>query len=240
MKKNWYNILPIIALISGILFVLSVLAAIIFKPQANFENATNRKIAFGKLKQISIERKEMLSGKAFFDYAEKMVKCDVINTIWIISEKGEIVYVHGLMAPGTKLHESVYDRIDDQNRGLINAVKGSVDSLQLSLISIAAAIRSEGEHNDVIGHLVVPIKTSGNELAGFIGVAYSLNDSEHSGATFILLGTVLFISFLIYWLSIPLWVYYDSRKRNDKYILWTMFVLIGNLPAYIAYLISRK
>jgi hypothetical protein len=241
MKKNWYNILPWIALLSGVLLVLLVIAAIVFKPQRNVENTVNKKIVFDKLKQISLESKETLNSKAFFDYVNKTISCNVINTIWIINQKDEIVYARGLMAASTPLNTIVYSLIDDQNRGLINAVEGSIDTVQKQVISIAAAIRREGEHNDIFGHLVMPLKSNQNELAGFIGVAYSLeNDSESSVAIFIIIDVALIICFLVYWLSIPVWVYFDSRKRNDKYILWTVFVLIGNLPAYIAYLLSRE
>jgi hypothetical protein len=241
MKKNWYNILPWIALSSGVLLVLLVITTIVFKPQRNAENTENKKIVLDKLKQISLESKETLNSKTFFDYVNKTIDCNVINTIWIINQKGEIVYAKGLMASSTPLNATAYNLIDDQNRGLINAVEGNIDTVQKQIIIIAAAIRREGEHNDIYGHLVKPLKSNQNELAGFIGVAYSLEDnSEHSVAIFITIDIALIFCFFVYWLSIPVWVYLDSRKRNDKYILWAVFVLIGNLPAYIAYLISRK
>src|ERR1035437_4421832 len=241
MKKNWYNILPWIALSSGVLLVLLVITTIVFKPQRNAENTENKKIVLDKLKQISLESKETLNSKTFFDYVNKTIDCNVINTIWIINQKGEIVYAKGLMASSTPLNATAYNLNDDQNRGLINAVEGNIDTVQKQIIIIAAAIRREAEHNDIYGHLVKPLKSNQNELAGFIGVAYSLEDnSEHSVAIFITIDIALIFCFFVYWLSIPVWVYLDSRKRNDKYILWAVFVLIGNLPAYIAYLISRK
>jgi hypothetical protein len=239
MKKNWYNILPWIALLSGVLLILLVIASIVFKPQRNYENTVNKKVALDKLRQISLDSKNMLNKKSFFDYVEKTISCNEINTIWLINEQGEIVYAKGLMAASTPLNASVYCLIDYQNRGLINAIEESIDTLQKQVISIAAAIRSEGEHNDVFGHLVIPLRSNQDEIAGFIGVAYLLDNSKPPFEIYII-GIGLFICFLIYWLSIPVWVYFDSRQRNDKYILWAVFVLIGNLPAYIAYLISRK
>jgi hypothetical protein len=239
MEKKWYNILPWIALFSGILVVALLAIAIVFKPQRNFENTVNRKIAFDKVKQINIESKEMLNSKAFFNYIDKTLNCPVISTIWIITEKGEIIYAKGAMAASTPVHESIYNLIDNQNRGLIDAVEESINTIQKKVMIVAAAIRREGDHNDVYGHLVMPLKSDFNELAGFIGVAYSLDDSKPPFQIY-MIGVALFISFIIYWLSIPVWVYYDSRKNNDKYIFWTLFVLIGNLPAYIAYLITRK
>jgi hypothetical protein len=239
MKKNWYNILPWIALASGFLLVLLVIAAVVSKPQSNFENTENKKIAFDKIKQISLESKGTFNSKAFFYYVDSTILSDPINTIWIITEKGVIVYAKGTMAASTPVNTIVQNSIDYQNRGLINAVEGNLDTIQKQVISIAAAIRNEGEHNDVFGHLVIPLKSNQNELAGYIGVAYSLNNSKPELEVFII-GIAIFICLFFYWLSIPVWVYFDSRNRDDRYILWTVFVLIGNLPAYIAYLISRK
>jgi len=239
MKKNWYNILPLIALLSGVLLVLLVIAAIVFKPHRNIENAGNRKIAYDKLKQIQIKSKEIFNSKSFKDYFDKTLDCSVINTKWLISDNGVIIYANGMMAPSTPLNTSIYSSIDDQSLGLINAVDGNIDTLQKELMYAAAAIRSEGEHNDIIGHIVMPLKTSSNELVGLIGVAYALDGSAQPAQIYVI-AIALIISFLMYWLSFPLWVYFDCREKNNKYILWTLFVLIGNLPAYIAYLITRK
>ena len=239
MKKNWYNILPLIALLSGVLLVLLVIAAIVFKPHGNIENAENRKIAYDKLKQIQIKSKEIFNSKSFKDYFDKTLDCSVINTKWLISDNGVIIYANGMMAPSTPLNTSIYSSVDDQSLGLINAVDGNIDTLQKELMYAAAAIRSEGEHNDIIGHIVMPLKTSSNELVGLIGVAYALDGSTPPAQIYVI-AIALIISFFIYWLSFPLWVYFDCREKNNKYILWTLFVLIGNLPAYIAYLITRK
>jgi len=239
MKKNWYNILPLIALLSGVLLVLLVIAAIVFKPHGNIENAGNRKIAYDKLKQIQIKSKEIFNSKSFKDYFDKTLDCSVINTKWLISDNGVIIYANGMMAPSTPLNTSIYSSVDDQSLGLINAVDGNIDTLQKELMYAAAAIRSEGEHNDIIGHIVMPLKTSSNELVGLIGVAYALDGSTQPAQIYVI-AIALIISFLMYWLSFPLWVYFDCREKNNKYILWTLFVLIGNLPAYIAYLITRK
>jgi hypothetical protein len=239
MKKNWYNILPWATLLSGTLVVMLLAAAIIYKPQKNIENTVNRKIALDKLKTISLENKELFNTDVFSDYVYKTLFGNEINTIWLIAANGEIVYAKGEMAQSTPLNSSVNSLMDDQSKGLINAVEESIDPLLKLELSIAAAIRREGEHNDVYGHLVLPVMSVQNELAGFVGVAYSLNNSKPSFGVYAI-GISLLICFLIYWLSMPLWVYFDSRKRNDKSILWTLFVFIGNLPAYIAYLILRK
>jgi hypothetical protein len=239
MQKTWYRILPWVALSSGILIILLLASAIIFKPSQNIENTVNRKIAFDKLKQIRVESADNLNSKAFFDYFEKTLSCSVISTKWLVSERGEVIYAKGVMAASTPLNSNIYSLVDAQNRGLIDAIESNVDSVQKRIMFVAASIRREGDHNDIYGHLVMPLKTSSNVLIGFVGVAYSLDDSKPPIQNYVI-SIALIICFLLYWLSLPLWVYFDCREKNNKYILWTIFVFLGNIPALIAYLISNK
>jgi len=239
MNKIGWRILPWVALSSGILIILLLVLAIIFKPSRNIENTVNRKIAFDALKQIRLESADNLNSKAFFDYFEKTLSCSVISTKWLVSAKGEVIYAKGIMAASTPLNSNIYTLVDAQNRGLIDAVEFNVDSLQKRILFVAASIRREGDHNDIYGHLVIPLKTSTNVMAGFIGVAYSLDDSKPPVVIYVI-SIALIICFLLYWLSLPIWVYFDCREKNNKYILWSIFVLFGNVPALIAYLISNK
>jgi hypothetical protein len=105
---------------------------------------------------------------------------------------------------------------------------------------VASSIRREGEHNDIYGHLVMPLKTSSNVLVGFVGVAYSLDDPQLHNFYYSSIIIALVICFLLYWLSIPVWVYFDCRENNNKYILWAIFAFLGNIPALIVYLISNR
>jgi len=240
MKKTWYRILPWIALSLGVLVILLFGIATILKPSKAIEGTINRKIALNKLKQIRIDSTGNINNKAFFDYFDKTVSCSVINTKWLVTGKGEIIYAKGMMSQSTTLHSSIYGCEDAQSRGLINAVEFNFDSVQKGIMFMAAGIRCEGEHNDMLGHLVMPLKTSSNVLVGFVGVAYLLDDSIQPAQYYYVIIIALIICFLLYWLLIPLWVYFDCRERNNKYILWTVFVLFGNIPALVAYLISNR
>ena len=126
-------------------------------------------MALEKLEQIRMDRTENLNSKAFIGYIEKILDCSVIKTKWLISPKGEIIYAKGAMARRTPLNSSIYTLADAQNRGLVDTVEDHLDVEQKSLLFVAATIRSEGEHNDMYGHLVMPLKTSSYVLAGFIG-----------------------------------------------------------------------
>lgn len=224
---------------SGILVILLLGLAAILKPTKNIESTVNRKIALDKLKQIRVESAD-INSKAFFDYFDKTLSCSVINSKWLISGKGEIIYAKGIMSQSTPLNSNIYSLVDAQNRGLIDAIEYDVDSVQMRLMFAAASIRREGDHNDIYGHLVMPLKTSSNVLVGFVGVAYDLDDLKPPFQNYYLIIIALMICFLLYWLSLPLWVYFDCREKNNKYILWSIFVLFGNIPALIAYLISNR
>lgn len=240
MKKRWYHKLPWLAFFSGVLMIVLTVLAIVFKSSKEADNPINRKITYDQLTQIHIDNQEDIYTKSFHDEVNNTLASSVINTKWLISDKGIIVYACGMMAASTPLNSSIYSSVDNQSQGLLNAVAENLDTLQKALLYVAARIRSEGEHNDVLGHIVMPLKTSSNEPAGFIAAAYELDDSGQSVQRYAAITVALLVCFLVYWLSLPMWVYFDSNERNEKNVLWVLFVLIGNLPAYIAYLLSKK
>ncbi len=240
METKRFNKLPWITLISGIIMVILIAIAFVFKSTRNIENPQNRNITLEELRQISIDNKEDIFSKSFHDYVNNTLNSSIISTKWLISNKGIFLYANGATAASTPVNSSIYSSIDKQSLGLLNAVDENLDSFQKTILYAAAAIRKEGEHNDIYGHIVLPLKTSSNEPAGFIGVSYELDYSDQTFQGYIIISFALLICFLIYWLSLPVWVYFDSRNKNDKYILWTVFVLFGNIPAYIAYLLSKN
>ena len=44
---------------------------------------------------------------------------------------------------------------------------------------------------------------------------------------------------LLYWLSLPLWVFLDARKYGKHAWLWAIYVSFGNLVALVAYILTR-
>jgi len=50
---------------------------------------------------------------------------------------------------------------------------------------------------------------------------------------------ILYLSLTAYWLSLPVWVFLDAQTRRERAWIWAMFVLLGNLVALIAYLLTR-
>jgi len=50
---------------------------------------------------------------------------------------------------------------------------------------------------------------------------------------------VSFVGLLGYWLALPLWTWLDARQRGDRAWTWSIFVLLGNVMALLAYLLVR-
>jgi hypothetical protein len=51
---------------------------------------------------------------------------------------------------------------------------------------------------------------------------------------------VVLLGLLMYWLSLPLWVFLDARQRGERALAWAGFVLIGNLVALLTYILARR
>jgi hypothetical protein len=110
-----------------------------------------------------------------------------------------------------------------------------------TLILAASAIMREGEHNDIFRHRIWPVHAPDGRVAGFLGVGYAASAalSGPSSAGWIA-GVLLFVlGATAYWLSLPLWVWADARRRGERAPAWAAFVLVGNFVALAAYLLTR-
>lgn len=239
MKKKWIDALPKMALFTGLGVLILLILAVIFRPVPVMETIQHKTMVIKRIQDQLSENTGDPNDKTVREHLDKLIDGQVIHTVWIVDTSGRFVYAKGLMSASTSLNSSVFDEADFQSRGLISAVEGNLDKYQKTMLYIAAAIRREGEHNDIYGHIVMPLKSISMGITGFVGVAYELGEPRQASVR-IVIGILLAVFFLIYWLSLPLWVYYDSRERKSSGMLWTLFVFLGNLPALVAYLIWKK
>jgi hypothetical protein len=239
MKKNWINALPRVALLTGFGVLILFVLAVIFRPVPVIETNQHKTMIIKIIQDQLSDNKGDPNDKTFQKHFDKLIDGKVIHTVWLVDTSGRFVYAKGLMSAGTSINSNAFDRTDPQSRGLISAVEGNLDKYQKMMLYIAAAMRREGEHNDIYGHIVMPLKSVSSGITGYVGIAYELGEPRQASVR-ILIGISLAVFFLIYWLSLPLWVYYDSRERKSSGMLWTLFVFLGNLPALVAYLIWKK
>jgi hypothetical protein len=157
--------------------------------------------------------------------------------VWAMDPNGILSYVHGGPA---RAGDSVRD-LSAYEEDIILAVEPARRSSSVELeLRLAAALRREGEHNDIYRHMVRSIPGPDGETAAYIGVAYEAVDTAPGTADIIilLLGGA---GFLVYWLGLPLWVTLDSRAGGGgrAAVLWGMFVLVANAAGLLAYLLVR-
>jgi hypothetical protein len=101
-------------------------------------------------------------------------------------------------------------------------------------------VQAEGEHNDVFCQLLRPVRAPDGSLAGLVGVTYDVSPGGGlPSLLFIALVLVGLAAMAVYWLSLPLWVWLDARRRGERAVVWAVFVLLGNLVALLAYILVR-
>lgn len=169
--------------------------------------------------------------------AEKLTAQQYIAWVWLMDPDGTISYVHnGPAHAGDSVRDhSAYEE------DLILAVEPALLSPDVEMeLRLAAALRREGEHNDIFGHLVRSIPGPDGKAAAFIGITYEAVDTAPAATdiAFLVLGA---IGFLFYWLGLPLWVVTDARTGGTwrSAILWGMFVLVANAAGLLAYLLVK-
>jgi hypothetical protein len=168
---------------------------------------------------------------------EQLQKERYVVSVWLVDRGGTIVlHWRGPGQPGDKVQDLAWgDALP-----LIEALgpQGLTESQKLQMLA-AAAVRREGDHNDVFRHLVRAVPDGTGELGALVVLAYDVSPALGSppSASYIALLLTSLVGFLVYWLGLPLWVYLDARARGDAAALWGVFVLFTNLVGLIGYLI---
>lgn len=168
--------------------------------------------------------------------AQRLQEERYVASVWLVDTSGTIA-VH-LGGPG-RAGQNVATLADrDIDRVLESLPPQTFSDLQKLQLLTVAAVRSEGEHNDVFRHLVRPVHREDGSLAALVAVAYDVSPLVGSVSFRDVFVTIaFFVGLASYWLGLPLWVWLDAASRGESAILWGVFVLITNLVGLVAYLI---
>lgn len=240
MSEKLLKSLPWIAFISGVLTVGFLIILLILNPGMKKENNENRDKALAVIDNMQGMHLESIKDPALKLKAQEALSSQYIATIWLISSEGEIIFSQGSTA-GSSSKGSVTELATLETQEILKSLPS--DSLPQSkriLILAASAIQREGTHNDIYNHLIREIHSIDGSTLGLIGMAYELNSDGKFGSLGKALGVlVVILGFLVYWISLPLWVYLDGRQRGERVCLWVLFLFVGNLVALVAYLFAR-
>jgi hypothetical protein len=167
----------------------------------------------------------------------ELEKALYVVSVWVVAPDGVIVYQKG--GPG-QLGDKVQDLAKDDMAPAIAALGlGAFSETQRLQLLAVAAMRREGEHNDVFRHIVRVVANPAGGLAAVVVLAYDVSPwvGAPPGLPYLTLLFSGLAGFAVYWLGLPLWVALDARVRGEAAALWAVFVLFTNLVGLVAYLI---
>jgi len=238
MAKKIKSILPWIAVGSALAAAILTLAVISQRRQMLVDSGTTRPAAEAAVEQVFSPPPASLEEAGFQRAVEALPGKAYIAGVWLFAPDGRIISSSGMMRPknGTAAGRAAAGAL----RLLETLPENALTAEQKTLVLAASAIQSEGEHNDVLRHFIREIRATNGPLLGLIGAAYDV--SPAIGAPNVrwivfLLAWLFFIG--VYWISLPLWVWLDARHRGERAGIWAMFVILGNLVALMAYILTR-
>lgn len=234
--KRWINRLPWLAIVA---LVLLIALMVIGNPRAKLitrdpASSAQAQETINKLQEL---KPDNLSDPDFQSKLMETLNSGQAVTLWLIDNNGKLIFAEGNTAAATRNFDPA--QLPIQN--LLNSLPpDSLSNEQKSLLINAAWIQVEGEHNDIYDHKVAPLYSSNGTFLGTLGMAYEISSSTSQDELDWMIRLIAgMVCLMVYWLSLAIWVWFDARQRGEKAWVWTCFVLIGNLAALIAYLLTR-
>lgn len=238
MNKHIKPILPWAAVLAALASTILFLGILSQRQHMLVNSGETRPVAENAVKLIAAGQPNSLDDADFRRAVEALPGKAYIASAWLFDANGQIVARSGMMVPkeGTAAEHATGETL----RLLESVPPDALTGEQRTLLLVASAIQSEGEHNDVLHHLVCEIRTPDGILLGWIGIAYDINPAASTPNAAWVISLLAWLFFMgVYWFSLPLWVWLDARQRGERAGVWAMFVLIGNLVALMAYILTR-
>jgi hypothetical protein len=231
--------LSAIAMVTPLVTVICIIITSIFLAPLCVDTGQTIPLVKTTLAKVTELRPTSLDDPELLRTLGEALKASNIATLWLIGTDGQIVWAAGSTAESTPVGSTVETLATDDTKRIISALPQEILNQNSRLWLLAAsAIRREGEHNDIYRHLLCPIQFSQNNQTAILGVAY-LASAAKVGWIYKCVLLIGIASLISYWLSLTLWVFLDAKEHGDRAIIWAAFVLVGNLVALMAYILTR-
>lgn len=242
--KRFKRILPVMALAGALMFIMSVVMEVMGTGHQQafiVDSSQARSLVEEALVKLDTLQPVSVDDKSLKDAIGQVRKAAYVNTVWLFAPDGRIVNSRGSMSDSTASCGTIMKAATIDTHGVLDSMpQGALNHEQKTMLLAASAIRREGTHNDIYRHLIHPVRKADGSLAALVGVAYEVDGGSHGSGMDLMFGALMRLGgFVVYWLALPLWVLLDARERKVRAGVWVAFVLIGNLVAFIAYLLSR-
>jgi hypothetical protein len=237
-KRNLVLVAAVVGLAAFLCMVVDFTVAMNFNNAGPFmDEAAHRESVERSLDAVLPAEVESADSPDLADAADRLSAEKYIVWVWVTDPEGVILLSHNGPAEAGDDVQTLSQYEED----LILAVEPQrLDPVTELELRLAMALRREGEHNDIYGHLVRSVPGPDGRPAAFVGVTYELTDSTPGALdiVFLVLGAA---GILTYWLGLPLWVFLDERAAGGarNAALWGLFVLIANAGGLLAYLLVK-
>lgn len=238
MSERLKHRLPIVAVIAVVVGLISFPIVNRQVRQAHVDTGKTRPIVDATVAKIQALHPSSLDKPSFRQALEKLPHTQYVFGVWLIRPDGQIAFSNVGYANHGRVEEWA---TEETQRVLSEMPEGFLTPRQRIAFLAASAIQSEGEHNDVFRQMIRPLQSDSGAELGFIGVSYNINAASSSFPDYGYATTLFLIpiGLMVYWMVLPWWVFLDAKERGERAWVWAMFVLMGNLVALFAYLLTR-
>ncbi len=238
MSKRLKNRLPIVAVIAIAIALISFIIVGRQVSRSKVDTGETRSIVDAAVAEIRALHPSSLDEPSFRQAVKKFCDTKYIYGVWLIRPDGQIAFSNTGFANRGRVEDWA---TQETLRILSEMPEGFLPPQQRIALLAASAIQSEGEHNDVFRQMIRPLQSNDGTELGFIGVSYDINSamSGFPGYGYAVALFLILIGFMVYWLVLPCWVFLDAKARGERAWVWAMFILLGNLVALFAYLLTR-
>jgi len=240
MSTSLRKILPWVILGAGIAALLLLPLSARVRSRYLVDTGRTRPVVdlvFAKLQAL---KPKSLDDGQMRGFLEKVVGHMSINSLWLFTPDGRIVYQAGSKADPARFYNWA---TSDMREIIYSLPTDTLSREQKGALIAVAALRGigGGDHNDVWRQDVTALRSPDGKLVGWLGAVYDVSPGISAnpsvGSKLIILLALL--SLMLYKASMVAWVYLDARARGERAWVWAMFTLIGDLMALIAYLLVR-
>jgi hypothetical protein len=239
MRERIQRSLPAIAAVALAVAIASLFVVDRKLRKSQVESGETRRVVDAAVAELQSVCPGSLDEPGFRQALDKFSRSRYVYGVWLIRLDGHIAF----STAGFATSGSVQDLALDETRRVLSEMPEEFLSTQQQIALLAAStIQREGEHNDIFHQMIRPLRSGNDVELGFIGVSYNASRAldVFPGYGYAITLFLLPIGLMVYWLTLPWWVFLDAKARGERAWVWAMFVLLGNLVALFAYLLARR
>jgi hypothetical protein len=241
MSERLARALPWIAAAGLLAAVLSVFLWSSDLRLARTDTGHTRPVVRQSADALLAQHPASVADTAFRRAVEQLQSARHVGAVWLFAADGTLLFASGSTAASTPVGRTAAGLATAETVRVVEALQETLTADQETALLAASAIMREGEHNDVFRHMLRPVTGPDGSIVGYLGVNYPANPALGGSVSPAYLAglLVLLTGLAAYWLSLPFWVLLDAGPRGERAWVWAAFVLVGNLVALMAYLLTR-